>query len=142
MGAFRLGKKLSPTDELPRLHELETIAAPWVSVESVNQADNEVLENLLGRCRQLEQHWLGHDLHMSGRSWKWLLLAAIVAAAACGVVYLGMQNNDSPIVWLRKLQDYATGLRFAFIRASLFEKIAGITFLLVLVSIRLLAFKR
>lgn len=142
MSAFRLSRKLSPTKELTTLHKLEKLVAPWVSIDAINQAEHEVMENLVGRCRHLERSWLGHDLHVSAAAWTVLLIATVLSAVVFGVVYFALQNNDSPMYWLQRIQDYATELRFAVMRASLFEKIAGITFVLVLISIRLLAYKR
>jgi hypothetical protein len=91
---------LAPTaDEAARKRTemLTALAAPWLTAASLDQADHEILTNLLVRCRELDQDLSGPSWRTSGRRFrKPLFWAAVVLALV--VFFLTAAWTWEPVV--------------------------------------------
>ena len=141
MLTFHAARKTPNNKTLMKLVKLEKLAAPWITEESISQAEPEVLNDLINRCRRVERGWIGYEFSFNPRKWSATVIGVLICLAVFTIVYLLLQEN-SPMYWLQRLQEIGTDIRFTIARASLLEKISAIVVILVLISIRLLAFKR
>jgi hypothetical protein len=73
-----------PPDLQPRLKHLEQLVRPWLNASALEQADRELLADLVARCHRAAAGWLEPEPR---RGWlPWLLVVFLIAAGAVFVV--------------------------------------------------------
>ena len=120
---------------------LRKLCKPWVTLESVQQAEKPVLRNLLVRCHQEEVHWCGHALG-GGRAISVKAVAIAGLAAMMTFAYLSLDKSftgsDGLIL---RAQETFSALRHRVAHATFFQKYVVIAGFMVLACIRILIFR-
>jgi hypothetical protein len=112
---------------------LESLAQPWLSPAVFVRADQEILLDLLVRCRQA-------DLQLGGRSWgrsiaRWVIPAiAIPALLIVLLVLLGALDRAGFAV-LDRLRGWSDDLWFAVSRSTEIQRLFFVGAALVILSI-------
>jgi hypothetical protein len=113
-GLLRVCRSLAAQTEGPArgvYEELESIAQPWLTPWVLEQADREILFDLVERCRRAGRQ-------LGGPPWGYLARACVrpglaLAAAAAGLVLLAWAGDRVGGPLLEHVKDAARALRWA-----------------------------
>jgi hypothetical protein len=116
--------------------ELELLVRPWLSTRTLAQADREILEGLLARCREIERQ-------LGGRRWPLavravaarLALPAVAVTGSCVLWALALTPGPT-LEWVR---DWSDVLWFIVRRSSDVQRLAVVAVIVVFVSIRIVS---
>ncbi len=132
-------RSLAGSPEEPRrdfYQGLEEIAAPWLSLRTLNHSDGEILGSLLARCRAVEQQ-LGH--RRTSPALIRVAQAAVLVAAAAGA-FLVLQTSGLDLQPLVSRVKDSTGTAWGLVeRSTEAQRIAVVGVVMIFASIRLLS---
>jgi hypothetical protein len=82
--------------------DLEELARPWLTLRVLQQADQEILFNLLDRCREAEWQLMGRAWIYRARGWARPVLAGVAVMSLVLVGYLAWGSFGPTLVdWLQ-----------------------------------------
>jgi hypothetical protein len=88
------------TDEVGRAfyQTLENLVQPWMTPQTLEQAEGEILHDLLDRCGQMEQSLGGRRWSRSGWRWAVVLLLLVGVGLVGGLLAWNVDGVWSPLV--------------------------------------------
>jgi hypothetical protein len=98
LAAIRARRSEAAPAERESLRELEELLVPWVSLESLRWADNEIVHKLLGRCRSAQASLVGRGSSRTLRLPSRRLGPLLIGVGALGlavVVFGGLWPGDT-----------------------------------------------
>lgn len=112
---------------------MQSIIRPWLTRHTLEQADREILLDLLKRCRRIDQELNGRNWSDVLVVWLWPTLAAIAGAASVMLVIV-IANGLS-----RRVNDWVDvqgrQFRIAFEAATMIQRVMAIGFALAIVTV-------
>lgn len=117
--------------------QLAALATPWLTLESLADADPEFQRDLVRRCYLAGKPLRTRPKHrVKGLPWVVVVLATFGAAFLTLVVYSFLTDNSHPGLFA-ETQRSMTWIRIVLARMSNFEKISILSIIVVLIGIRL-----
>jgi hypothetical protein len=114
---------------------LEELARPWLSPKTLAQADREILDGLLARCREVEAELGGRSRFSAALGWSTRALLA-VSVLAGSILLLWAWGVDLDVVSaLDRVRGWSDVIWITVRRTSDMEKLAIVTALVLLASV-------
>jgi hypothetical protein len=109
------------------LDSLEFLVEPWITAGSLEQADQELLTDVLARCRSIDREMNGRDWTRPVRRHPWLLVVAIVCLIIPPVLVVLVDWGTLPLAdvlhpgrrWIRTLLRETSALGWVYFGSGL-----------------------
>jgi hypothetical protein len=77
---------------------LDNLAQPWMTLQVLEQAEGEILSDLLAKCRQVERGLPGPTWSQTARRWAVMVLALVGVGAGAGLLFWAGDGVWAPLL--------------------------------------------